>query len=549
MPSSHERAKGELQTTSPGNPLKDGHQKLECDRFLHFELLNEIARGGMGVVYKARDTKLNRIVALKMIIAGKLATEEEKFRFNLEAEAAAKLDHPGITPVYEVGEHEGQPYFAMKLVEGGSLADRLDEFLSDPKKAASLVAEIAHAIHHAHQRGTLHRDLKPNNILLDDNGKPLVTDFGLAKISEQDTDVTQTGVMMGTPGYMPPEQVSSSKNVTTSADIYSLGAILFATLTGRPPFIGQTAMETVMQVVNQEAPRATSINSKTPIELELVIQKCLDRKPENRYESAAALAADLENWIAGEPISLKAPSVATLARQWMKRNIRLATASLAVGIVIALIATPLCLVGFGQYGFPGTIYNEVFPTAQKPLLAGLNFGLPKINQQLEFMLIMFAVFLVSSAGAISVGWLKPANMNDAIGIGIISGIAVGISLFLLLFGWLIGGSVTTSYISSDLSMLSIDSAANEEHSADELIRWRYPDLGDQYSLQQARNLLANKVNQDAVLLTAVANVFAAILTSMFFFAGSSGRWFFLSTSAPPRIFSVENFGDISSLWL
>ena len=511
-PSSVDERLADPKTTAPGTTVPANTQKFAGEKFLHFELLDEIARGGMGVVYKARDTKLNRVVALKMIIAGKLASDEEKFRFNVEAEAAAKLDHVGITPIYEVGEHDDQPYFAMKLVEGGSLADRLDEFTSDVKKAAQLVADIARAIHHAHQRGTLHRDLKPNNILLDESGSPLVTDFGLAKITEHDTEVTQTGVMMGTPGYMPPEQVASSKNVTTAADIYSLGAILFATLTGRPPFVGQSPMETVMAVVQQEPPKATSINSKTPLDLELIVQKCLKREPNERYASAADLASDLENWLVGEPISVKAPSVASVARQWMKRNIRLAAVSLIIGVLIALIATPICLIGFGQKGLPGGIYEQL-PSAKAPPLAGLQFGLPNFSQQIGFLFVISAVFLVSSAGAISVGWLKPQSMNDAMGIGIISGIAVGVSLFLLLFGWLIGGSTASLFTNSDLSLLSSRNYGGVD--ADELIQWRYPDLAE-LTDSQRRNFLRQKIVQDSQLLVGLGNVFAAILTSMFF---------------------------------
>ncbi len=505
----------EMPTTAPGVTQKKAQPSIQATKFLHFQLLEEIARGGMGVVYKARDTKLNRIVALKMIIAGKLASEEERFRFNLEAEAAAKLDHPGITPIYEVGEHDGQLYFAMKLIEGGSLADRLPEYGADPRKAARLVAYIAHAIHHAHQRGTLHRDLKPNNILLDDDGNPLVTDFGLAKLAEQDTDVTKTGVMMGTPGYMPPEQVSSGKNVTTAADVYSLGAILFAVLTGRAPFVGETAMETVMQVVQQEPPTVSSLNSSTPVELDLIVAKCLSRIPDERYDSANAMATDLENWLAGEPISIRAPSVATLAKQWMQRNIRLAATSLMIGVLVAFVATPICLVGFGQVGLPGLIYEQL-PSTDRPWLAGLRFGLPKIDQSLGFLFIVLAVFLTSSAGAIAVAWLKPKTMNDAVGIGIISGVALGISLFLLLFGWLIGGAVATSYTSMDLNLLTQLSTEKQDFDPQEMIRWRYPDLENASSEMQVRYVLRRKIIEDSQLMFGIGNVFSAILTSMFF---------------------------------
>ena len=519
-PQSKSSKKTDSVTIDPGansNPVDRVGSAPYSGRFLHFELIEEIARGGMGVVYKARDTKLNRVVALKMIISGKLASEEEKFRFNLEAEAAAKLDHPGITPIFEVGEHDGQLYFAMKLVEGGSLADHLESYQNDFRKSARLVADISHAIHHAHQRGTLHRDLKPNNILLDLEQQPLVTDFGLAKNSEHDSDVTRTGVMLGTPGYMPPEQVSCGKNVTTAADVYSLGAILFAVLTGRPPFVGETAMETVMKVVQDEPPKPKSINSRTPLELDLIVDKCLQREPDSRYESAAALATDLENWLIGDPISVRAPSVASLARQWMKRNIRLAATSLLVGVLVACVATPLCLIGFGQNSLPGEVY-QLLPNAESPPLAGMTLGLPKLNQSVGFFYVIFAVFLVSSAGAIAVALSKPSTMNDAVGVGIIAGIAVGISLFLLQFGWLIGGSVASSYTAFDLNLLAALSQSDSPTGADaeQLVLWHYPDLANVSSPANRNAILRKKIMEDHQLLFGLGNIFAAILTSMFF---------------------------------
>ena len=486
-------------------------------RFLHYELIREIARGGMGVVYKARDTRLNRLVALKMILAGNLASPEERVRFQVEAEAAAKLDHPGITPVYEFGEHEGQHYFVMKMIEGGSLADRLEEYTSRPQNAARLVADIADAIHHAHQRGTLHRDLKPSNILLDQQQHPMVTDFGLAKLADHDKDMTRTGAIMGTPGYMPPEQATGDKNITTAADIYSLGAILYATLTGRPPFQGESAMETILQVIESDPPKPSTINSQTPVDLELIAMKCLERDPNQRYLSAAELANDLESWLAGEPISIRAPSVTTVATQWMKRNVRMAGISLIIGILAALIATPICLMVFlDEPRLPGTVYDQL-PNASRLPFAGQSLGVPILGFS-TFGIISFigAIVGVSSAGAISVGVLKPKTMNESVGIGIISGIAVGISLFLTLFGWLGAGSATTRWIHKDVVLLSRSGDdAETRRLHDELILWRYPDLKS-VDRTQWRNLIARKVDEDAMLMICVGNVFSALFTSMFF---------------------------------
>jgi WD40 repeat protein/tRNA A-37 threonylcarbamoyl transferase component Bud32 len=301
-----------------------------------YELLEELGRGGMGVVYKARQSKLNRLVALKMILAGEYAGDKEVARFRTEAEAVARLQHPNIVQIFEVGEHDGHPYFSLEFVDGGSLAQQLDGTPLPPQQAARLVETLARAMHAAHQAGVVHRDLKPANVLLTADGTPKITDFGLAKKLGDAAGPTGSNAIMGTPSYMAPEQAGGgSKEVGPAADVYALGAILYELLTGRPPFKASTPLDTVLQVVSDEPVPPRKLQSKTPRDLETICLKCLHKAPGRRYASAEALADDLRRFQAGEPIAARPVGTVERAAKWVRRNPIVAT--LAFAVVAALL--------------------------------------------------------------------------------------------------------------------------------------------------------------------------------------------------------------------
>jgi serine/threonine protein kinase/ABC-type phosphate/phosphonate transport system substrate-binding protein len=324
--------------------------------FGDYQLLEMIGRGGMGVVYKARQRHLNRLVALKMVQNWRDASLDTLARFQIEARAAASLDHPNIVPTYQIGELKGQPFFSMKLVAGASLSKKMGELAlvkpgngggikASPRPVreaqmviASLLVKVARAVHYAHQQGVIHRDLKPSNILLDPAGEPHLTDFGVAKLLEHDMGLTRTSEMLGTPAYMAPEQ-AAGKAITPAVDIYSLGAILYELLTGQPPFRGTSPLETLRKAAEEEPVPPSTMNGSADAELTAICLKCLEKNPMHRYGSAQAVAEDLEHWIRREPIQAKHAGPIARTMRWTRRNPVGASliATLCAGLAGALV--------------------------------------------------------------------------------------------------------------------------------------------------------------------------------------------------------------------
>jgi serine/threonine protein kinase/Tfp pilus assembly protein PilF len=304
--------------------------------FGDYELLEEIGRGGQGVVYRAHQKSLNRTVAVKVIGLGYWATEAHLKRFRREAEAAASLEHPGIVPIYEVGEREGSCYFSMKFVEGGQLDEVMKREPMSIRQGSELIAKVARTVHYAHEHGILHRDIKPGNVLLDAKGEPLLTDFGLARLVETESTVTHTMDVLGTPSYMAPEQaVGNNVAVSSATDVYGLGAVLYQLLTGHPPFAGGTTYETIKLLLDTEPRQPRLLNQKIDRDLSTICLKSLEKNPKRRYSSALALAEDLEHWLKHEPIQARRTGIFARGRKLVRRN---PTSALLAAALIALAA-------------------------------------------------------------------------------------------------------------------------------------------------------------------------------------------------------------------
>ena len=340
LPDALEGVRRQLADETPpaggANSASDPHR---VRYFGDYEILDEIARGGMGVVYRARQVSLNRPVALKMILSGALASSEEVQRFRREAEAAANLQHPRIVSIYEVGEHDGRQYFSMEYVAGRTLSAWARERRPGPRDAAEIVARIAEAIAHAHEQGVLHRDVKPSNVLVDEHDEVHVTDFGLAKSLRGEAELTQTGQAIGTPSYMPPEQIHGAREfVGPRSDVYSLGAVLYELLAGRPPFTGDGVMDVLRQVVDDDPTPLRKLAGGVPHDLETICQKCLHKQPSHRYAGAAELADDLRRFLEHRPIAARRTSLAGRAVRWTQRRPKTAIGTVVVALACGLAA-------------------------------------------------------------------------------------------------------------------------------------------------------------------------------------------------------------------
>ena len=317
--------------------------------FGDYQLLEEIARGGMGAIFRARQVSLNRIVAVKVILLGQFATVNDVRRFHAEAESAAVLRHEGIVPIYASGEYEGNPYFSMQFIEGSTLANLIASKSMNGRTAARLLSSIADAVAYAHSKGIIHRDLKPSNILINKHGDPIITDFGLAKRSDTDPNLTGTGQIIGTPNYMSPEQASGLNHlISTRSDIYSLGAILYAMCAGKPPFESGTMIETLKQVTTELPAPLQRVKNKVDRDLETIAFKCLDKNPASRYQSSSELKEDLDRYLNHEPIKASATSLATRTSRWFRRNPALALLSSIVACMVIALAIGGPIIAYRQ---------------------------------------------------------------------------------------------------------------------------------------------------------------------------------------------------------
>jgi hypothetical protein len=497
-----------------------------------YEILGELGRGGMGVVYKAIQKGLGRLVAVKVILSGGHSDEQDLARFRQEAETLGRLNHPNIVRIHEVGEHDGLPFFSLEHCPG-SLHDRLAGSPLPPSEAAGLVAALARGMHAAHTAGIIHRDLKPANVLLAEDGTPRITDFGLAKRVEGGNGLTRSGAIMGTPGYMAPEQAGGRTGlVTTAADVYALGAILYECLTGRPPFKADTPIDTILQVLHQEPEPPSALRPGIDRGLELICLKCLTKEPSNRYASADALAADLERWRAGEPVSVRPPTVTALLRLWLRQNFGAAGWTLVIGLVVGVLLSGIVWLAEIEPALaaPAAAYQWL-PSAERPWLA---FSwLPPA--WLRNTVPMLGLAAMASLGLLTAWLVRPRNRPADVAAGLVTGMVTGAVLFTLSLGWL-AALARSKPTADDISLLCRAALADPppvagrpeptpaEPDPRKRLLARYPDLAGVSAEQRARVVYGD------VLCRLLAGLPVAIWCGMLIAlvllatAGVSGAW-------------------------
>jgi hypothetical protein len=404
-------------------PIAVAAAKRVLPRVPGYEILAELGRGGMGVVYKARQIGFNRLVALKMLLSGAHAGADERTRFLREAEAVARLKHTGIVDVYAFGELDGCPYFSLEYMEGGSLADRLLDGPLPPREAAELTAALAQAAHYAHQHGVVHRDLKPANVLLTADGAPKIADFGLAKELAVEGQ-TQSGAVLGTPSYMAPEQAEGkSRRISPRTDVYALGAVLYEMLTGWPPFRSATTLDTLLRVLSEEPAAPRSLNASIPPDLESICLKCLSKAPDQRYASAQRLAEDLGCFLKGEaPRHTRPPGGWRRWNQAAWRETNTPLWSLVIGAVLLLAFTPFGGVHFAVLPIAATAAAAVLLTRAKISSLALTAS------SAASAIALIAFFTVKDL--MTAGWLDPPWGELGLGAMVIGVVAPLIGLLL-----------------------------------------------------------------------------------------------------------------------
>ena len=472
------RPLGNDAPTVAASPLPVDQSLGTVPYFGDYELLEEIARGGMGVVYKARQVSLDRIVALKMILAGQLASPADVQRFHAEAKAAANLKHPNIVAIHEVGQHEGQHFFSMDYVAGRSLAELVRANPLPAARAARYVQTVAEAIEHAHQQGTLHRDLKPSNVLIDEADRPHVTDFGLAKQIKAESGLTVTGQILGTPSYMPPEQAAGrTAEVGPASDVYSLGALLYDLLTGRPPFRAESVFDTIVQVVNTEPVPPRLLNPSVPRALDTICLKCLEKDPAKRFASAQELADDLGRFLAGEPIRARPPSIPFAVRHWVRQNVRAMAWTVGIGLVSGLLMSGV--VGLYHWGNLARDVREgyaFFPSVAQPAVSWpLDWSPPG---WLVVATVPLLLIVMLAQGLIAQLIVRPANRAGDVVVGAAVGLVAGLTFFTLALGPLFSQEYGIEPSEADLDVLAraASAAAPAPQAAADPLGAAYPDL-------------------------------------------------------------------------